>query len=124
MRGGLRQFLAGAFVLAFAGPVLAQSGTIAGKVTERQTQRPLTGAQVRILGGTRGTVTDDSGSYRIVNVPPGAVQLSVQRLGYGPQSRSVVVTSGSTVTADFAMSGAATTLDAVTVTATGQSSRR
>jgi TonB-dependent SusC/RagA subfamily outer membrane receptor len=79
---------------------------------------------VRILGGTRGAVTDDSGSYRIVNVPPGAVQLSVQRLGYGPQSRSVVVTSGSTVTADFALSGAATTLDAVTVTATGQSERK
>jgi TonB-linked SusC/RagA family outer membrane protein len=124
MRGGLRQILAGAFALAFAGPVLAQSGTIAGRVTERQTQRPLSGAQVRILGGTRGAVTDDSGSYRIVNVPPGAVQLSVQRLGYGPQSRSVVVTSGSTVTADFALSGAATTLDAVTVTATGQSERK
>jgi TonB-linked SusC/RagA family outer membrane protein len=124
MRGGLRQFLAGAFALAFAGPALAQSGIIAGKVTERQTQRPLTGAQVRILGGTRGAVTDDSGSYRIVNVPPGTVQLSVQRLGYGPQSRSAVVTAGSTVTVDFALSGATTTLDAVTVTATGQSERK
>jgi len=125
MRSGLRQFLAGAIALAFAGPAFAQnSGTIAGKVTERATQRPLAGAQVRILGGTRGVVTDDSGSFRIVNVPPGNVQLSVQRLGYGPQSRAIVVTAGSTVTADFALSGAATTLDAVTVTATGQSERK
>jgi TonB-linked SusC/RagA family outer membrane protein len=124
MRGGLRHFLSGALAVAFAGPVLAQSGTIAGKVTDRQTQRPLVGAQVRILGGTRGAVTDDSGSYRIVNVPAGTVQLSAQRLGYGPQSRSIVVTSGSTVTADFAMSGAVTTLDAITVTATGQTERK
>ncbi len=125
MRGGLRLFMAGVISLAFAGPALAQnSGTIAGKVTERQTQRPLAGAQVRILGGTRGAVTDDSGSFRIPNVPVGAVQLSATRIGYGPQSRSIVVTSGSTVTANFELSPAATTLDAVTVTATGQSERK
>ena len=125
MRVGLRLLLASAVTLAFAGPALAQnSGTIAGKVTERQTQRPLTGAQVRILGGTRGAVTDDSGSFRIVNVPPGTVQLSVQRIGYGPQSRTVTVTAGGTTAAEFTLSPSATTLDAVTVTATGQSERK
>ncbi|HEV8216535.1 MAG TPA: SusC/RagA family TonB-linked outer membrane protein [Gemmatimonadaceae bacterium] len=125
MRVGLRLLLASAAALASAGPALAQnSGTIAGRVTERQTQRPLTGAQVRILGGTRGVVTDDSGSFRIVNVPPGTVQLSVQRIGYGPQSRTVTVTAGGTATVEFTLAPSATTLDAVTVTATGQSERK
>jgi len=104
MRVGLRLLLASAVAVASAGPALAQnSGTIAGKVTERQTQRPLTGAQVRILGGTRGAVTDDSGSFRIVNVPPGTVQLSVVRIGYGPQSRTVTVTAGGTTAAEFTL---------------------
>jgi hypothetical protein len=80
--------------LAFASPALAQStGTITGHVTERQTQRPLGNVQVRIVGTNRGAVTNDSGSYRIANVPAGLAQIAVQRLGYGPQTRSVSVTT-------------------------------
>ena len=125
MRRGFRQLLAGAIALAFAVPAIAQStGTITGRVTERQTQRPLGNVQVRVVGSNRGAVTDDSGSYRITNVPAGPAQVAAQRLGYGPQSRSVSVTAGGTVTADFTMAAAVTTLDAITVTATGQSERR
>jgi TonB-dependent starch-binding outer membrane protein SusC len=121
----VRLFLVGAIALAFASPAVAQStGTITGRVTERLTLRPLANTQVRIVGTNRGAVTDDSGSYRIPNVPTGVAQLAVQRLGYGPQSRSVTITSGSTTTADFTMASAVTTLDAVTVTATGQTERR
>jgi len=125
MSSGLRQFLVGAFALAIASPVFAQNtGTITGRVTERSTLRPLVSAQVRIVGTSRGAATDDSGSYRITNVPVGTVQLAVIRLGYGPQSRSVSVTAGATTTADFVMATAVTTLDAITVTATGQTERK
>src|SRR5512138_2549916 len=120
MSRGLGQFAVGAL----APPAFAQAtGTITGRVTERQTQRPLVGAQVRVVGSTRGAVTNDSGTYRIINVPAGNLQLAVQRLGYGPQARTVTVTSGGTTTADFAMSTAVTTLDVLTVTATGQTER-
>jgi TonB-linked SusC/RagA family outer membrane protein len=100
------------------------SGTIAGRVTDRSSDRPLANAQVRIVGTTRGAVTSDSGTYRIVNVPAGTVQLAVQRLGYAPQSRTVAVTSGGTASADFTLPVAVTTLDALTITATGQTERR
>src|SRR5512138_2679732 len=124
MSRGLGQFAVGALALALASPAFAQAtGTITGRVTERQTQRPLVGAQVRVVGSTRGAVTNDSGTYRIINVPAGNLQLAVQRLGYGPQARTVTVTSGGTTTADFAMSTAVTTLDVLTVTATGQTER-
>ena len=124
MSRGLRSIAAGALALAIASPGFAQAtGTIAGRVTERQTQRPLVGAQVRIVGTTRGAVTTDSGTYRIINVSAGPVQIAVQRLGYGPQTRTVAVSSGGTVTVDFAMSTAVTTLDVLTVTATGQTER-
>ncbi|HEU4787356.1 MAG TPA: carboxypeptidase-like regulatory domain-containing protein, partial [Gemmatimonadaceae bacterium] len=74
MSRGLRQFAVGAFALALASPALSQAtGTITGRVTERQTQRPLVGAQVRIVGSTRGAITNDSGTYRIINVPAATV---------------------------------------------------
>src|SRR5215216_3589704 len=125
MSSGFRRFMMGAMALALASPVFAQNtGTITGRVTERQSQRPLVNAQVRVVGTNRGAVTDDSGSYRIQNVASGAAQVAVQRLGYGPQTRSVTVSTGGTTTADFAMSTAVTTLDAITVTATGQTERK
>jgi len=125
MRSGLRQFLIGAMGVALASPAFAQNtGTISGRIIERQTQQPLGNVQVRVVGTSRGSVTTDSGTYRIVNVPAGTAQLAVQRLGYGPQTRSVSVTGGGTMTADFVMSPAVTTLDAITVTATGQTERK
>ena len=125
MHRGFRQLVVGVAALALASPALAQStGTIVGRVTERETQRPLGNVQVRVVGSTRGAVTNDSGAYRIVNVPAGPVQLVAQRLGYGPQTRGVAVTSGGTTTADFTMVTAVTTLDVLTITATGQTERR
>ena len=125
MSSGFRHVLASAIALAIASPAFGQAtGTITGRVTERQTQRPLASVQVRVVGSSRGAVTDDSGSYRIVNVPTGPTQIAVQRLGFGPQARIVAVTAAGVATADFAMSPAVTTLDAITVTATGQTERR
>src|SRR5262245_2820975 len=122
MRSG---FLLGALALAIASPAFGQStGIITGRVTERQTERPLANVQVRILGSNRGAVTDDSGSYRVVNVPAGSAQIAILRLGYGPQSRLVTVPPAGSVTADFRMAVAVATLDAITITATGQTERK
>jgi TonB-dependent starch-binding outer membrane protein SusC len=125
MSRGYRRLLAGLAALACAAPAWAQStGTISGRVVDRQSQRPVASVQVRIVGTTRGAQTDESGAYRIVNVPTGVAQLVAQRIGYGPQSRTITVPDGGTVTADFQMAIAATTLDQVVVTATGQTERR
>ncbi len=125
MSSGLRRFIVGAVALAFAAPAGAQSvGTITGKVIDRATQQPLSSAQVRIVGSTRGAQTDESGNYRIVNVPSGPVQVVAQRIGYGPQTRSITVPASGSLTVDFGLAVAATTLDQVVVTATGQSERR
>jgi TonB-linked SusC/RagA family outer membrane protein len=121
MSSVFRRILVGAAALAIAAPAWAQStGTIAGRVIDRQTERPLASVQVRIVGTTRGAQTDETGSYRIVGVPAGVVQIAAQRIGYGPQSRTVTVEAGGVTTADVQMTVAVTTLDQVIVTATGR----
>ena len=104
MRLVVRRLLVAGATMALASPALAQTtGTIVGRVTERTTNRPLAGVQVRVVGTTRGAATDDSGAYRIAGVPAGTVQLAAQRIGYGVASRTVVVSGENTTTADFTM---------------------
>ncbi|MFI5257140.1 MAG: TonB-dependent receptor plug domain-containing protein, partial [Gemmatimonadales bacterium] len=113
-------------VLVLATPSLAQTatGTIAGRVVDRQSQQPIAGVQLRVAGSARGAQSDDQGAYRIPGVPAGSVTLTAQRIGYSPSSRVVAVTAGGTATADFTLAMGTVTLDQVTVTATGQSERR
>src|SRR5215217_7781532 len=99
MSRGYRRLLVGVMTLAVAAPAWAQStGTIAGRVVDRATQRPIGGIQVRVVGTTRGAQTDETGAYRIAAVPTGVTQVVAQRLGYGPQSRTVNVPENGTAT--------------------------
>ena len=113
-------------MLALATPLLAQrgTGTITGQVIDRQTTRPLVGAQVRVTGTDRGALTGEGGAYRITGVEAGNVTVAAQRIGYAAVSRAVTVTPDGTTTADFGLTVSVTTLDQVIVTATGQSERK
>jgi TonB-dependent SusC/RagA subfamily outer membrane receptor len=112
--------------LALVPSVLAaqQGGTITGRVVDRQTQQPIIGATVRILGTTRGAQTNDQGTYRIAGVNAGRADVQALRLGYTAVVRPVNVVRGETVTADLAMDATATQLDVVQITATGQQQTR
>ncbi|MGZ8457271.1 MAG: SusC/RagA family TonB-linked outer membrane protein [Gemmatirosa sp.] len=119
-----------AAVVALVAPALgaqqpAATGTIAGRVSEAGTNAPLAAAQVFVVGSTpRGTVTNETGTYRILGVPAGAVQVRVRRLGYESVVLPVTVTAGQTVTLDFAVGrAAAATLEQIVVTATGEGQR-
>ncbi|MDF1504175.1 SusC/RagA family TonB-linked outer membrane protein [Roseisolibacter sp. H3M3-2] len=102
----------------------AATGTITGTVTEQGSNAPLAAVQVQVVGTTRGAITNDAGVYRILGVAPGAVQVRVRRLGYEPATQGVTVAAGATATANFAIGrAAATTLEQVVVTATGEGQR-
>ncbi|MDB4880999.1 MAG: TonB-dependent outer membrane protein SusC/RagA [Gemmatimonadetes bacterium] len=122
------KFIAAAFAAVLL-PVAAvaqqgATGTITGRVVDRQAQRPLDGVQIRVVGTPRGAQTDQTGTYRIVGVPAGSVSIVSQRIGYGPVTRTVVVPANGTVTQDFALAVSATQLDQVIVTATGETQRK
>jgi hypothetical protein len=70
-------------------------GSIVGTVVAQMTQQPIGGAEVRVEDSTFTANSDDSGRFRIENVPVGSKRLSIVREGYYPAVVSdVVVTAG------------------------------
>ena len=112
--------------LARPAPTAAQGGgtaSVTGRVVDSATAQPVAGARVSIVGSALGTVTDRDGRYLLANLAAGALTLRAQRIGYAPVDRAVTVLEGGTVTQDFVMAAAATTLADVVVTGYGTTSR-
>ncbi len=102
-----------------AGPVQAQQGTVAGQVTDKTNQEAVAGAQVLIVGTSLQGRSGRDGQYTITRVPPGQYSVQARLIGYATATRSVSVVAGETATADFALTAAAVSLDAVVISATG-----
>ena len=104
-------------------PLFAQqptTGAIEGRITEAGSGRPLTAAQVYVAGTSVGGATNESGNYRIANAPARQLELRVRLIGFAPVSKTVVVTVGQTVKADFDLQVSALQLEQVVVTGSGQ----
>lgn len=82
----------------------AQTGSIAGTVTESLRKTLLTGAEITVEGSMLKTATGDSGRYTLLGVPAGKAKLTVSYLGLDPQSQEVTVTGGVTMSLDFSLS--------------------
>ncbi|MEX1136637.1 MAG: TonB-dependent receptor [Balneolales bacterium] len=87
--------------------VLAQNGSISGKVTDASNDEELVGATVYIPELERGTSTNIDGEYHIENLPSGTYELSVTYVGYGSYNVNVSVANVNLVqniqlTSDFA----------------------
>jgi TonB-linked SusC/RagA family outer membrane protein len=104
--------------------VQAQGSTLNGVVTDRSNNQPLSDVQVIVAGTPRGSRTGTDGRFQIVGVPTGPIQVRAIRIGYEAQAQTITVGAGATTTLNFALRPAATTLDQVTVTATGETQRR
>ena len=81
-------------LLAAPRAIMAQTGRVTGTVSDSASGQAIPGATVVITGTRLGAVTSSDGRYSISNVPVGTSQLRVQRLGYAPRTRPVVVVSG------------------------------
>src|SRR5262245_47864055 len=112
-------------LLAFLGVVnaRAQTGTISGRVTG-ESEQPIVGAQVRLIGTGLGTLTGEGGRYTIVNVPPAEYRIRAQMIGHRPIEVALRVTAGQTATQDFAMKRQVLELDALVVTGTAGAARQ
>jgi TonB-linked SusC/RagA family outer membrane protein len=97
---------------------LAAQGTVTGRVTG--SGQPLVEARVLLIGTTISATTSDNGTYTLRGVPVGTQQLQVLRVGFQSQKKTVAVTAGAPVQADFTLEVAVAQLQEVVTTATGQ----
>jgi hypothetical protein len=96
-----------------AAPLAAQgAGTVVGRVVDAATRAPLDEAEVILPGLQRKAITDSAGVFRIREVPPGWVRLTVLRFGYRPAAReSLLVRSGETAELELSLVRARETVD-------------
>jgi TonB-linked SusC/RagA family outer membrane protein len=117
--------IAAALLVAGTGSAAAQAtGAIQGRVLEAGTQRPISGAQVTLVGTTRAAPTNAAGEFLMPGVRTGEQRVRVEFIGYTTTEQTVRVVSGQTARVTLQLSVDAIGLDAVVVTALGQTVAR
>jgi TonB-linked SusC/RagA family outer membrane protein len=97
--------------------LVAQTGQIAGTVSDSSTGAPIPGAQVAVTGTTLGARTNETGQFTIAGVAPGTHSLDVRRLGFAARTvRGVQVTAGQTASVSVALSPVAFRLQEMVTT--------
>jgi iron complex outermembrane receptor protein len=108
-----------------AAPLTAQNATgiVTGRVLDSASRQPLSAVSVRVVGTSIGALTKNDGSFSIGGVTAGAHQMRASRIGFAPQTVSVNVTGGGTITADFTLAPQAAVLSDIVVTGYGTQRR-
>ena len=94
------RFCVAACVLA-AGVAVAAAGEVEGRVFNAVTGLALARARVTVEGTGREVLTDESGTFRVADVPAGEVRLNVSYLGFERQTAAVTVPATGAAQRDF-----------------------
>ncbi len=101
----IKSFFAILLISTLASNVVAQTGTIKGKIFDSKTNEPLIGASVVIEGTNIGAAADLDGNFIISNAPAGKHNLVASYVSYNPMTqKEILVKANQTVTVDFGMS--------------------
>jgi TonB-dependent receptor len=98
----------------------AGSGTIRGKVFDKDTRDVLPGATILVKGTSLGAASDLNGAYIIRGVPTGEQTLSISYIGYNSVTLKVNVIEGKEIEENVYMEPTAITGKTVIVTAQAQ----
>jgi uncharacterized membrane protein len=102
------RFLLLTFLIALMPAALFASGKIHGKVVDKDTDEPLIGATVSLLGTTRGAVTDENGEYYVLQVEVGPYTVRASYVGYqSVEIANVQVNENLTTEANFILTKSA-----------------
>jgi len=92
--------------------VMPRAGTLTGRVTDKQTGKPVNGA--RLVVGTEPTEkgprawTDDRGQFTLPGVPAGQAVVTIHAVDYAPELVQTEVTAGQTANVEIGLGPAAT----------------
>lgn len=99
-----------------AASLRAQTGTLVGKVIDKDTGEELMEAAIQIVGTYKGAYADENGNYRITEIKPGDYSVRVTYVGYAEQVvNGVSIRGGQTTTLNFRLTGQSKTLETVEI---------
>jgi carboxypeptidase family protein len=119
IRSLAKGLLGGALLLPFAlAPLNAQTSTASLRGNVKSTQgAPISDAQIQLTnsasGIQRGALSNSTGFYNVGALQPGTYSVRVVRIGLTPQTRTVRLQIGETVTLDFELAEATVQLETV-----------
>jgi TonB-linked SusC/RagA family outer membrane protein len=85
------------------GALAAQTGRLTGTVVDSAQSQPIVGARVMVTGTQIGSLTGPDGRYTVGAIPVGSQSITIQRLGFAPVTRTVVITAGGVTTLNVTM---------------------
>lgn len=77
-----------------------QTGGLNGEIIDKNTQKPISGATVKLINTTYVTTSDSLGKYAFRNIPTGQYQITVISLGSLPYNLYNVIVSSGNITSN------------------------
>jgi hypothetical protein len=118
---GPRQLATGlllALALAVPGALQAQTAALTGRVLDRDTRAPLSGAVITVQPGGEQGLSGEDGRFRIVGLTPGMVTVEASFLGYATAvETSVMLRTSRPTYVEFELAPQALELEGITVAA-------
>lgn len=111
-------------LMAFTSPTWAQTGGIAGVVTDSLTEEALVGANVIVQETQQGSATNAEGNFTISGVEPGTYTVVATLVGYSQATEEVEVSAGEVTQVDFQLTEATVALDEVVAVGYGEQTRQ
>jgi hypothetical protein len=100
----------------------AQTGVIRGKVIDKQSEKPIVGAKVTLIGtDALSTTSDENGNFKLTDIPLGRQNFQVTNVGYDDAFASEIeITTGKESILTFSMTEQFNTLKEVVISSNGQ----
>ena len=100
----------------------SQTGVIRGKIVDKQSEKPIVGANVQLAGSETAKITDENGNFKLTEIPLGRQTVIISYVGYDEATISdIEVTTGKDIILSVQISEKFSTLDEVIITSSGAS---
>jgi len=93
------------------------TGSLRGRVFDKTTEEPLTGANIIVVQTSLGAASDIDGNYLIRGIPVGNRSIKVSYIGYNSITVNVEITANRTLEQDFYLDARTITGETVIITA-------
>lgn len=112
------RFISLVLVMLLTQSLFAQgTGALRGRVFDKTTNEPLTGANVIVLQTSLGSASDLDGNYLIRGIPAGNRSIKVSYIGYNPITVDIEIFQNRTLEQDFYLDARTLTGETVVITA-------